>query len=241
MLWRLYRYAGTLLVAHEHLRGRLIGEFGVEPGRIEIVPLPIREIERRDRVSGQDSIVLFFGKFRRNKGIEILLEAINELSRNMPQARFHFAGRGVDELERLVADAARKNPQITAEIGFISDERRDELFARAELVVLPYTSFASQSGVLGDAYAFQVPLVATDVGALGDSIRADRTGWVVAPGDAGALAGAIKEAIHDPPARARASAAAAAASEERTVARIGRRIREIYDRVVQAHRRQTVG
>jgi glycosyltransferase involved in cell wall biosynthesis len=99
-------------------------------------------------------------------------------------------------------------------------------------MVLPYTSFASQSAVLQDAYAHRLPVVVSDVGALGETIREDRTGWVVDPGDADELAAAMLAALRDGPALARAAAAADAIARDRTPVRIGRRWREVYEQVI---------
>ncbi len=95
------------------------------------------------------------------------------------------------------------------ELGYATADRKRELYADADLVVLPYTSFASQSAVLQDAYAHQVPLVVSDVGALGETVREDRSGWVVEPGDAAMLAETLLGAIRDAEARTAAAAAMA--------------------------------
>src|SRR5215211_7916726 len=69
------------------------------------------------------------------------------------------------------------------------------LFEQSSLVVLPYTSFSAQSGVLHDALAYGLPVVVTDVGALGESVRRWGIGQVVPPDDDAALAGAIREML----------------------------------------------
>ena len=51
--------------------------------------------------------------------------------------------------------------------------------------------------MLQDAYAHHVPLVVSDVGALGETVRDDRTGWVVTPGDVDGLAATLLAAIRD--------------------------------------------
>ena len=95
----------------------------------------------------------------------------------------------------LARHAAEHDPRVQAEIGLVSLERKRELFAQASIVVLPYTSFASQSGVLHDAYGHGRPVVVTDVGALGRSVREDGTGLVAPPGEAAELAVCITQAL----------------------------------------------
>ena len=71
--------------------------------------------------------------------------------------------------------------------GYLADDEVEALFKAADVVVLPYRS-ATQSGVTHVAYALGVPVIITDVGGLGETVEAERTGLVVPPGDPGALA-----------------------------------------------------
>ena len=230
-----YRHAGTLVVAHSSLRRHLVEGFDVDPGRVEIIPLPVVRVpgivEPEDRDRDARPTVLFFGTLRRNKGVAVLLEAIQRMDRR-GDVQFRFAGRGATEIESMVGQAAADDPRIVAEIGFISDERKDQLFRSATLVVLPYTSFTSQSGVLGDSYAYRIPVVATSVGALGDAVEEDRTGWVVPPNDAIALAEALGTALFDTEARMKAAAAAREAASDRSYESVGGQLRDLYMRIV---------
>ena len=188
-----YSACDLLLVAHEDLKAKLVDEFRIPSRRVRIVPLPVlsESFESSSAPDGRgrptERTVLFFGTLRANKGIPVLLEAIAALPASA-SVRFVFAGRGDADLEARVEEAARSDERITAEIGYVTDERRRALYADADVVVLPYTEFDAQSGVLQDAYATGTPVIASDVGALGAAVHEDGTGWVVPPGDAAALA-----------------------------------------------------
>jgi glycosyltransferase involved in cell wall biosynthesis len=194
----------------------------------EIEPAPARRAPEREHLT-----VLFFGTLRRNKGVDVLLRAIATL-RDRDDLRFVFAGRGFADVEQAVADAAAHDDRIVFDHGYVSSEAKDRHYRDADLVVLPYTEFASTSAVLCDAYSYRVPLVVADVGALGDSVRAEGTGWVVPPADADALAKALVEALADADGRRAAAASAAAVAAARTPARIGAQVRDLYERVVGA-------
>ena len=104
MLARQYRHGGTLITSHDVMRQRLVTEFDVDPARIVVMSQDIPVMPPRpERAPGERPTVLFFGTFRRNKGIEVLLDALARLD---DDARFVFAGRGADDLERLVVEAA---------------------------------------------------------------------------------------------------------------------------------------
>jgi glycosyltransferase involved in cell wall biosynthesis len=232
LLAREYRTAGRLLVHHESVGRRLVAEFGVDPDRVHVVPLQVPPPEHAagEQVDGPHQ-VLFFGAFRRNKGIEVLLDAVTRL-RGETDARFVFAGRGFPDVEAQVAGAAARDDRVVAEIGFAPSARKSELHWAADLMVLPYTSFASQSAVLQDAYAHGLPVVVSDVGALGETIREDGTGWVVPPGDAEQLAATILAALRDDAGRRARADAATAIARARTPVITGRRWREVYEQAI---------
>jgi glycosyltransferase involved in cell wall biosynthesis len=116
----------------------------------------------------------------------------------------------------------------------VPEARKHELFRACDLVVLPYETFASQSGVLHDAYAHRRPVVVTDVGALGASVRADRSGWVVAPRAPAALATAIAAALADRGAWHDAAAQAGRVAEARSPAATAERLRAVYRAAIAA-------
>ncbi len=78
----------------------------------------------------------------------------------------------------------------------IGDEEATELFGGAALLVLPYRD-ATQSALIGAAARLGVPSLVTRTGALPEYVVEGETGWVVAPGDAEALAAGLREALGD--------------------------------------------
>jgi glycosyltransferase involved in cell wall biosynthesis len=234
VLRRLYEVSGHLVVHHDHVARRLSAEFGVAPERISVVPLQVPDFGDMGRQPmPEERRVLFFGTFRRNKGLDVLLEAI-ALLRGREDLRFTIAGRGDEELMQRVAAAAKEDSRITVELGFVAPCRKSELYATSRLAVLPYTSFASQSGGLHDSYGHGRPVLVTDVGALGETVREDRSGWVVAPGDPQALAEAIDTTMQDDVETDARGERARAAAATRSPALIGIRLRKLYEDLLNA-------
>ncbi len=229
LLAALYRRCGTIVVHHADVGTELTDRFGTPADRIHVVPhwvSPFRAADDR-RVLGDVPTVLCFGTLRRNKGIPELLDAIERVG---PDAgiRFHVAGRGDPDLEAAVLAAADRMPQLRAEIDWITPERKTRLLREADLMVLPYTAFSSQSGVLHDAFGSHLPAVVTDVGALRASVVDGAAGWVVDPGDPEALAGALRDAFADPTAWQRASDGARRIAIDQAPERIGAALRAVY-------------
>lgn len=227
----LYKVRGDIVVAHSALRDRLVRDFSVSPRRIHVIPLPLEKVDRAAASRGVDAtdrpLILFFGTLRENKGIDVLILAA-EMLRNA-DATICVAGRGSARMESALRDAARRLPNLEIELGYISQRRKGELFASATLLVLPYTSFSSQSGVLGEAYSFGVPVVASNVGALGHSVIEDGTGRVIAAGDPTALAKAIRLTIADRSELDRYVQAMDRLLIERSYDAVGKSLRQLYD------------
>ncbi|MEI8335332.1 MAG: glycosyltransferase family 4 protein [Actinomycetes bacterium] len=233
VLAREYANAGTLVVHHDWVGERLSAEFDVDPARIRYIPLPILAPPVViDDIGVDDGVpeILFFGTLRRNKGVDVLLEAIKLLP---PEQEFRLviSGKGFGEIEDEIRSAASRDQRIVAEIGYATAERKAALYARCAVNVLPYTSFESQSAVLQDAYANLVPLIVSDVGALGSTVRSEGTGWVVPPSDVNALAEAILECLRDTDAATKAGVNMAKVRAERTPALVGASLRTLYEEV----------
>ena len=65
------------------------------------------------------------------------------------------------------------------------------------------------------AYAFERPVVATNVGGLGEIVREGETGFLAPPDDPAGLADTLLHALADPAGLARMGAAAALFAQER--------------------------
>jgi glycosyltransferase involved in cell wall biosynthesis len=137
-------------------------------------------------------IVLFFGLIRKYKGLDMLLDAFNELKAN-PNIILVIAGEFYEDKQPyldLIENYQIQN-QVILHGKFISNEDVKLYFSAADLVALPYRS-ATQSGVTQVSFHFEVPTLVTNVGGLGEIIPDKIAGYVVEPNGK-----AIAEAIID--------------------------------------------
>jgi glycosyltransferase involved in cell wall biosynthesis len=74
---------------------------------------------------------------------------------------------------------------------YIPNEEIEPYFVAADALVLPYLS-GSQSGVGMIALNYGIPVIATSIGGLAETITHDETGLIVPPADSAALATAIE-------------------------------------------------
>ena len=123
--------------------------------------------------------LLFFGLIRDYKGLDLLIAAMSLLDESY---QLIIAGESYGDFEkyRQAIESSSARSRIEVLNRYISDDEVPQLFSAADLLVTPYRS-ATQSGVIPVAYHFDVPVLATDVGGLKESIERAGTGLVCLP------------------------------------------------------------
>jgi glycosyltransferase involved in cell wall biosynthesis len=169
----------ALFVHTELLARELAGLLGDKHPPIYVSPHGTWTVEKPEgSASMQERMkwkkLLFFGTIRRNKGLDLLLDAAESL----PGFSITIAGESVDgeylsgkilpQIERLRAMGI----PVEFRNGFTPEAEVAPLFARHSAIVLPYTpEFAAQSGVVFLALAHDLPVVASEVGGLRDLFK----------------------------------------------------------------------
>jgi alpha-maltose-1-phosphate synthase len=163
--------------------------------RITSIPHgPLGDTETSADSEWEVGTVLFFGRIEKYKGLSYLMEAASILKKKGVAVKVIIAGRGKDLASHR--ETIRNNRSFELIERFIEKEETRELFERANVVVLPYTE-ATQSGIVALAIQYGRPVVATDVGSIGEVVRNGFNGLLVPPRDADMLAEAIESLIMD--------------------------------------------
>jgi glycosyltransferase involved in cell wall biosynthesis len=137
-----------------------------------------------------EPLLLFFGFVRRYKGLSYLLEAMGQLSQ---PPHLLIAGEFWEE-EARYRDLIRGQgleKHVMIHNRYIPNEEIEPYFVVADALVLPYLS-GSQSGVGMIALNYGLPVIATSIGGLAETVTDDETGLIVPPADSAALAAAIE-------------------------------------------------
>ena len=195
------------IVVHSH-RGRAALEaFGVDRGKLRVVPHPVF---RSDPPRSDDGrTVLAPGVIRPYKGLEDAVRATLAVE----GGRLLVAGDPripLDDLRRAAGDRAEWR------LGYLGAADLERALSEATVAIFPYRAELDQSGALLQALGAGVPAVVYDVGGLGEVVGGFEAGRVVPPGDVEALSRALRELLHDPAALAAARAGAARARSELT-------------------------
>jgi glycosyltransferase involved in cell wall biosynthesis len=206
MQMRVARQLPRHLTVSHNSKKDIVAQMGVDDSTLHIVsvgvdqqqfrPLPhIKRVPGRLMTTASADVPL--------KGLTYLIEALAKVRTERPDAHLVVIGRPRHksavprQLERL---------GLTGAVEFVSgvsDERIVELYAEAELAIVPslYEGFSLPAV---EAMACGVPLVTTTGGALPEVVGPDGEAALTVPtADASALAGAIVHALDDPQLRER--------------------------------------
>ena len=156
--------------------------------------------------------VIVVANLRPEKGHDVLIDAAVDVLRRFPDARFELVGSGPQREALQTRAEVRGVPHAFDFLG-----HRDDVPARlraADIFVLPSRSEAFPNAVL-EAMATNLPVIASGVGGILESIDDGRTGLLAPPGDPGALADRLCRVMADPALGTRLAAAARVDVERR--------------------------
>lgn len=240
--WLTYE-AWRIIVCSEFMRDEVSRSFsigadkidviynGVEPGKFEFQWTEAERAAQRAKLAlPEEKIVMFVGRFVREKGIQVLLNAAHVVLAQEPDTKFMIVGGGQRErLERYAEWAGLKDKVLFT--GFMANRSLHQLYRVADVAVFP--SLYEPFGIVAlEAMAAGAPVVASDAGGLREVVHHDETGTLSFAGNPESLAWAILKVLRNP-ARARALGEAAKQRLDEDFAwdHIADQTKAVYERV----------
>jgi glycosyltransferase involved in cell wall biosynthesis len=177
---------------------------GLDPDRLAVIPngVDTDAIDRAPAVPreslGIDAdapLALFVGRFDRQKGLDVLLDAAGRVADARPDWRLCLVGEGPECA--AIAGRLGADPRLAERVRLLG--RRDDvagLLKAADVLVLP-SLWEGMPNVILEAMAARRAVVATAVEGSAELVVPGETGWLVPPGDADALAEALRAAARD--------------------------------------------
>ena len=206
VVYRVVSRNGTMVAVSQDLNRFICEKVGISENRVEVIyngvapaeTIPSEETQRCKTelgISGCYPVLGVVGSLYPVKGHKFLLEAMPEIIRRWPKAQLLVIGRG--ELEVALKEQV-KQLAIGANIHFLG-MRQDVpgLLSLLDVFVLPSLSEGLSLALL-EAMASGKPVVATRVGGNPELIDHGKTGFLVQPEDARALAANLLKLVGDP-------------------------------------------
>lgn len=166
----------------------------------KLLPLPVFSLfgDRVDKEQAKNNlklkdknILLFFGFIRDYKGLDILIEAFSIVRKSI-DVKLIVAGEFYEPEEKYIKliQKHKLEEAVILKKDFIPTSDVKYYFSASDAVVLPYKS-ATQSGIVQVAVNFCMPVIASNVGGIGEVIEDGKTGFIVEKENPEKLAQAI--------------------------------------------------
>lgn len=178
------------IIVHGNSDKEILINMGLKPKNIVIISHGAYSFFRKweNDIREEKNSILFFGYLKRYKGLDYLIKSVPIIQKVIPDIKVIIAGEGdFSEYEKLIYDKSR----FEVHNSFIPDYMVSELFQRAKIIVLPYTTMSGQSGIANIAYSFGKPVIATNVGDLTEIVDHGKTGYLIPPKDSKAIAESV--------------------------------------------------
>jgi glycosyltransferase involved in cell wall biosynthesis len=180
----------------------LIDDLSLSPDRVAIVPnaVLLPTASASDHLPNP-AVFGFVGRLSRQKQVGILVDAFHELLARLPDAKLVLVGDG-PERERVIDRVRRHGIEDRVQFTGVVDDA-EQLMAQFSCLVLP-SAYEGLPNVALEALALGIPVVAAEVGDVGDIVLDDRTGYLWRDQTTSALADLMIRAATDEALRKRA-------------------------------------
>lgn len=174
------RHADAFIALSEHVKRQLDSRRHRPRFGTTLIPLPNFSYATQDRASSSTSVTLkclFIGRIRPYKGIGVLLDAFERITRESEHdVSLTIAGSG--DLKPYEAKVSNLSG-LDVRNKWLSDSEFGQLVHSHDVLILPYLE-ASQSGVIAAAHGAGKPVVAFSVGGISEQIDHGGNGLMAA-------------------------------------------------------------
>lgn len=235
----LYRAFDAVVAVAEALRAHLVAF--LDPRAVILIQNGLDPALLGDQEASGDApltsadgrpVFAVVGRLLPDKGHRFFLDAFRKLLHTHPGCEAWIVGDG-PEREAIAARVRALGLENAVRLCGTRDDM-PTVYRRANCLVIPSLTEGLPM-VLLEAFAWRVPVVATRVGDIPRLVEPGRSGYLVAPGDAPALARAMAQRLDSPErARAMAEAAHAILRERFTAGRMAQDTQSLYEQVLLA-------
>jgi glycogen(starch) synthase len=218
------------------MAGDIARDWHIAAERIAVVPNTL-DVERVRRAATPPTFALpprfiaYAGRVETRKGVWVLASILSDVLRAHPHTHVVFVGSADQAVRAKMSNATAEVADRVHLLGALPWPEMLGVVERAELIVLP-ALWESFPNVALEAMALARPMVASATGGLAELVQPGRTGWLVPPGDAAALAATLIDALSDPERLHRFGDAAGASVARYDVDRVVDELIALYERAV---------
>lgn len=186
----LYRRVEYIVSVSEKSKDDLLGLFPFCANKIHVIPVGIeaRSVENLSLIKSENTNLIHVGGFTFEKNHQGLIKIFALIKEKIPNAKLWLVGDGP-----LKADIIKTVKDHTLEDAIIftgAVSNTLEYIAAADVLLLP-SILEGLPAVILEAFYCKTPVVAYDVGGIGEVVRHGETGLLITKGDESGFADAV--------------------------------------------------
>jgi len=189
--------ADIIITPSKYMKDKMIGKWGIKPGKIEVIPVGVNEdvfTIKKSKKEWDSFRILFVGRLVREKGLDLLLQSINKVSETHTNLFLTIVGEGPlrREYEKLAKELG-----INEKMSFVGWTSRENIlgyFEVSDVLVVP--SLAENfPRITLEGMGAGLPVIAASVGGIPEQITDGVDGILIEPASPGKLAFTLNELI----------------------------------------------
>lgn len=198
--WRLFLHSGDRFIVNSHFLKNELTRLGIKQNRITVIPPVGQELPTPDNVQrnkGSWQIICPCNIYHK-KGQEILIKALALMGDKQVSVKLVGLVKDQGYYQQLVKLVEQNG--LSEQVNFCGFKEGVSLaqeYAKANILVFP-SLFEPYGMVVQEAMRFGLPIIASDTGGIPEQVRDGIEALLVPPGDAQALAQAIRKIIDNP-------------------------------------------
>jgi glycosyltransferase involved in cell wall biosynthesis len=186
------------LIAPSHYLAQRYVEHGIPREKLTVIPNGVDLEHFAAQRTPHDILMLgFIGYLGAHKGVEFLLRSL-PLMCDIDKVRLLIVGDGekADYLRALCHDL-RLDRYVTF-YGWVQNQRIPAIYEQLDVLVVPSIWPENSPVTITEAMASGIPVIASDIGGIGELVEEGITGFLVPPHDSAALADRIMRFLARP-------------------------------------------
>jgi len=175
-----------LFITPSHFMAKQLHKMGFEH-KISVIhnPIDIKQFKQFKKMTGFRQTVLYAGRFSKDKGIELFLEAAAGLK------NIKFLIAGVGDLIEMVERADKEMDNVEY-LGSLNKEQLMETFDRSDFLILPSIWYENNPMIIIEAMTYGLVVIGSDIGGIPELLNEGR-GFLFDPLKPDSLAGQIQK------------------------------------------------
>lgn len=203
--WWLTYEAWRVICCSHYMKNEVRHVFQLPEDKVRVVPngvdpaaFAVRNprADRNRYAAPDEQIVFYVGRLVREKGVQVLLDAVPKVLSRHPRTKFVIAGKGpyAEQLHRQAVHTGIADRVYFT--GYIDDETRNSLYGWASAAVFP--SLYEPFGIVAlEGMAARAPVIVADTGGLSEIVEHGVDGLKFYPGNSQSLADMICWLLQD--------------------------------------------